>query len=915
MKVGRFVARSRELAMMSAALIDTPGEPSAILFVGEPGIGKTRLLREAEDQVDPETSVILSATGCKAESRLSYAGLHYLLSPLLGAVERLPTVQRVALMTALGLEGGESPDPLVVSLAALNLITEVAKSRCALITIDDIQWLDADTRHTLAFVARRVAGQKIGLIATASAPYVWNEGAGAFLEHTLSRLEGDESSQVLREHAPGLSEAQREWILQRSLGNPLALLELSLTVPVDASPHSYSVDASVPLTPALVRAFAGDLEELSDLSRDAILVAALAFEDNLQEILAATSAMSKEQTTAAIFDRPVRLGFLTYDENRVVFRHPLVKSAVSHRASASRRYAAHRALGEVITVNSRRRTWHRASGVAGRDDLIATELEAQGWIDVRRANALAALALFQRAADLSSGTKDRGRRLLLAAKQAVDLGRVDDAARLLAIAVSGDLADLDRSRADLLSEQCGIAGYGGTDWLNRLCASVGDALTTADNELALDVAVAGSLLGFREPLSRVTADAVRPVAEKVARDSRDVRSIAALGLMRPIERSRDVASALGSIDLETIADTDSFLALARVARAVGDYRRCSQISNRAECVLRANGLKGALAQVLTIAADVDFELGHWRRGAHALTEAFSLISRSRSTALRAELLVTAAKAAGLQGDPLRAMDLATEAELSPCARSGSEVLSRAQIARGIAYIGLGKHVEATSVFGRVFDSRDPSHHPVEQFSAVTFLAEAAVRSGQPSAMESLLPLLMSLNVVSGSPVLQMQLHYARAVLAADDIAEDLYVEGLASDFASFPWPRARLQLAYGRWLRRHRQSSRSRGPLSEAVSTFTEIGATRWAQEASDELSATARRSHDGDEADPGAARLSTQELKIAQLAAEGLSNTEIGQLLSLSPRTVGSHLYRVFPKLEISSRRELAARLALPLR
>jgi DNA-binding CsgD family transcriptional regulator len=179
----------------------------------------------------------------------------------------------------------------------------------------------------------------------------------------------------------------------------------------------------------------------------------------------------------------------------------------------------------------------------------------------------------------------------------------------------------------------------------------------------------------------------------------------------------------------------------------------------------------------------------------------------------------------------------------------------------------------------------------------------------------MLPRLMSVSEVSGSPMLRMQLQYARAVLAEDGEAEGLFVEGLASDFASLPWPRARLQLAYGRWLRRHRQSSRSRGPLSEALATLNELGATRWTQEASDELSATARRSHDGDEADPGAARLSTQELKIAHLAAEGLSNSESGQLLCLSPRTVGSHLYRVFPKLEISSRRELAARLALPIR
>jgi hypothetical protein len=774
MKVERIAGRKLELAMVSDTLSDAPGQGRAILFVGEPGIGKTRLLREAEDQVDPQASRILCATGRRAEASLSYAGLHYLLSPLLEMAEMLPPVQWVGLMTALGVEEGDPPDSLVVSLATLNLITEAAKDRSVLITIDDIQWLDADTRHTVAFVARRVTGQRVGLIVTASTSYVWNEGAGAFFEHSLSRLERDEASEVLQEHAPELGQLQREWVLKQSLGNPLVLSELSLNVPADVSARPYATNAAVPMTPALVHAFAGGLDELSAVSRDAVLIAALAFEDNLQEVLAATSAMSNEPATAVVLDRPVRLGILRYDENRIVFRHPLVKSAVAYRASASRRYAAHRALGEVITVNSRRRTWHRASGVAGRDDLVASELEDQGWVDVRRADALAALALFQRAAELSTGAKDRGRRLLLAAKQAMDLGRVDEAARMHAVAVGGDLTDLDHSRADLLSELCGIAGYGDTDWLDRLCASIGDALATADSGLALDVAVAGSLQGFREPLSRATSDAVRAAAEKVSRNSGDVRSIAALGLIEPIDRGRHVASALSLIDLEAVTDSDSLLAMARVARAVGDYRCCSEISDRAEAVLRTNGLKGALATALSIAADVRFELGYWHRGADALTEALSLTSHSRSTTLRAELLVTAAKVAGLQGDAAQAMELVTEAELSPCARSGSEVLARAQIARGIAYLSSGKHMEAVSVLSRVFDRRDPSHHPVEQFSALSFLAEAAVRGGQRPVVEGMLPRLMSVSEVSGSPMLRMQLQYARAVLAEDGEAEGLF---------------------------------------------------------------------------------------------------------------------------------------------
>jgi len=163
---------------------------------------------------------------------------------------------------------------------------------------------------------------------------------------------------------------------------------------------------------------------------------------------------------------------------------------------------------------------------------------------------------------------------------------------------------------------------------------------------------------------------------------------------------------------------------------------------------------------------------------------------------------------------------------------------------------------------------------------------------------------------SGSPLLLTQLQYARAVLAGDDTAEQFFLECLASDLARWPWPRARVQLAYGRWLRRHRRVRESRGPLQAAQSALQDLGATTWAREALDELEAAGRWNEDRRPEFPGIS-LSAQELKIGRFAAQGLSNSEIGGLLGLSPRTVGSHLYRMFTKLDISARGQLAARLA----
>jgi DNA-binding CsgD family transcriptional regulator/tetratricopeptide (TPR) repeat protein len=915
MKATNLTGRRSELAIVNDVLEAAPARGSAILFVGDPGIGKTSLLVASEEVAENCGFKVLRAVGTKVEANLPYAGLHRLLSPLLATTESLPSVQRVGLLTALGLADRGPVDPLIVSLATLNLVGEAAREGGALLSLDDIQWLDSETEHVVAFLARRVNGRGIVIVATASPAHDWRDSTGAFQEQPIAGLEERDASEVLRVHAPTLSDLQHQWVLDRSLGNPVALLELGSTVPADAELSADLLETTVPLTPALERTFAGGLDQLTGPSRDAVLIAALALDDSLQEVLAATAFVTGRSITAATLDEAAGLGLLCYNENRVTFRHPLVRLAVAQQASATRRYAAHRALGAIITVNVRRRTWHRASGVIGCDDVIASELEAQGSADKRRGDVASALWAFQRAADLSTEPLERGRRLLLAAEQAADLGRFDEVESIRAAAVSYELSDPSRIRAELLSEECGVVVSGDSQWIERLSSSIPRSLAVGDRGLAIDVAFAASLHSFRFPLAVDHRVAATITEARLLGEGNHPLIAAARGLINPVENGQSVSSVLESIDAEKISDGGLLFALMLAARAVGSYVRCLEFSERAEIIARTNGLNGVLAQVLCLAADIRFELGDWSRGNVALRESFSLIADSKSTARRAELLVVSAKAAALQGNAVRALEFVAQAELTTSASSGSSVLARAQIARGIAYLALGKNVEAVAVLSRVFDSRDPSHHPNEQFAALSYLAEASVRSGVREGVDGIVNHLEAVHDVSGSRLLLAQLQYTRAVLSDDVAAEDLFAEALASDFAGWPWPRARCQLAFGRWLRRHRQSSRSRGPLTAALDTLEQIGAARWSQEALDELNATNRRSTDDREANPAAACLSAQELRIGRLAAEGLSNSEIGQELCLSPRTVGSHLYRMFPKLGISSRRELASRLGEPIR
>jgi DNA-binding CsgD family transcriptional regulator len=232
-----------------------------------------------------------------------------------------------------------------------------------------------------------------------------------------------------------------------------------------------------------------------------------------------------------------------------------------------------------------------------------------------------------------------------------------------------------------------------------------------------------------------------------------------------------------------------------------------------------------------------------------------------------------------------------------------------QLARGLAYLSAGRHVEAYEALRRLFDPNDFAFHESERFHAVMYLAEASTRAERRDDARAVIGEMEAVALVTPSATLQMQLSYARAVLADDDDAERLFVAALSADLVRWPLIRARLELAYGSWLRRHRRAADSRSPLRSAQSTFEVIGATSWAEQARTELRAAGERTSRGEETAAGKL-LSPQELHIARLAAEGMSNREIGQRLFLSPRTIGSHLYRIFPKLEVTSRSQLASRL-----
>lgn len=560
------------------------------------------------------------------------------------------------------------------------------------------------SRQTITFVARRLHGRRIVVIATSPSVRAVPEDAGAFREVHLGRLDEPSARRLLERCAPDLDQAHRDWIAGLAAGNPLTLTELAATPSAARMPCTDPLGTAVTLSPRLERAFAGRLDGLPGPSRDAALVAALASEDSVQEILAATALLNNQVVTTAVLEPLESLGLLRYDETAVRFAHPLVKPAVAQRESLARRQAAHRALGETVVVSSYRRTWHRANGTAGHDDSVAAELESNSSISIRHGDPAAAVMALERAAQLSAMPAERARRLLLAAKQAAAMRLFDMVDRLLAAAESQELSGFDRVRADLLRDERDDAAVGDSGRVLQLCATAGQAAAAGEDGLALELAYAASHRRFSAHVNARAVSAVTSLAVAVAHERENPRALAVLALAAPIRHGRRVVARLADAAGEAIDDADSLRALSVAAYAVGDYGRGCELLDRAEAALRRLGLHGGLAPLLCAGADMRLDLGQWDRAAAALAEVGTL---GPYLGQRPDVLSTAAKAAALRGETSVALELVAQAEHCPAARRGSSVLARAQIARGIARISSGKHLDAYTALSRVFDPRGP----------------------------------------------------------------------------------------------------------------------------------------------------------------------------------------------------------------
>jgi len=902
----RLVGREAEIAQLETVLGNTPDHGGTLLVSGSPGIGKTSLLEAAASRARDRGYRVLAVTGVESEADLPYAGLQQLLQPVLGSAGSLPAPQKTALLTALGMRAGPAPEVFLVGLGALNLIVEGAGDKPIAVVADDVQWLDGPTSSVLTFISRRLESTRTLLVIGLRESFDTPLRSADNHEIYLGPLDETASIKLLDQVAPGLEARIRRRILAEALGNPLALVELPRAL--SQASDSQSIEPqTMPLTDRLQRTFSAHASSLPKETQAALLLMALDIELSVSEVLKAAQLLAGNEVSISVLEPAIDFGLVAIAGTRVRFRHPLMRSALDQAATPGQRRGAHLALSEVI-ADPDRRAWHRAGSVLGADEGAAADLEAAATRAQDRGATATALSALEVAASLTPDGTVRARRLLAAAELAFQLGEPTAVGRLLDAAARLELTPHDIARMTWLREIFHDGTPGDPTAVVKLVAVARDASAEGDRNLALKLLHGAARRCWWADPGEATKRLVFEAVDQLAGDGLDPRILEMASGVAPVDSA---AVILGKVrhqaSLDT-ADSSGLQLLAFAAYALGDISQSIELMDRAAPLLRAQGRVGLLAQLLVVRAWAGINVGQFSEALGEAEEANRLAIETAQPIWAAMSQIGRGILLGLRGDELLAEHLITTAGEPLMALRLSLLNAQTEFAHGIVAMTAGRNSEAFDHFARMFRRDGSAYHQLVAHAAAPYVVECAVRAGRIAEARRLLTDLEALASRTSAPLVHIGLRYGRAVLAEESEARGLYEIALNAE-PKWPFDHARLQLSYGSGLRRRRHITGSRPYLRAARDTFEALGVPPWADKARAELRASG-------ESIPEPTRalrqpLSSQELQIARMAASGLSNREIADRLFLSHRTVGGHLYRVYPKLGVVSRSELARALA----
>jgi DNA-binding CsgD family transcriptional regulator/tetratricopeptide (TPR) repeat protein len=898
------LGREAELRILEQKL-NVIGEHGASLLVrGDAGVGKSSLLTAAKWLGTQRGLTVLSIAGVQSETNLPFAGLFELVRPILDRTSRLPKAQENALHAAFGLSERPAADLFVTALSALDLFGEVASERPLLLIVDDAQWLDQSSTSVLAFIARRLESEPIVLF-IASRDVAGMAFDSIVPELRLEPLDDAAAAALLSARNPELSAQLRHKVLREAAGNPLALVELPKAVTNEVNDGGL-LPEPLPLTARLEQAFASRVSDLPLSTRQFLLVVALDEQSNLAEIMSAANLLSGTQLSLDALTPATSAGLLAIDAADVHFKHPLMRSAIYNASSIADRVAAHAALAAVLTSDPDRHVWHRAAATFARDDGVAEELEAAAVRAQQRGDVPVAVAAFERAAELSADASRRARCLLQGVELAFDIGWRDVVGRLLQRAAAQEVQPADRFRLMWYREAV-TRSISGAQALSEIANNI---KRDEDVDLALDLLSGPATYGWwAEPDERVCNQVIAAIERGRISSQEDPRFLLILSMTAPIDRGAAVIGSLQRLVRDFDGSPRAAYTLGMAATQVGEFDLAERFLASAASGFRSDGRLALLAHALVLRAWSAIYLGNRNLAIANAEEGLRLAAETDQATYVALAQAAVGMLAALRGEHEAADASADEAERASL-HIGT-LVAEVQMARGVNALAARRYDDAYAHFHRMFDPEDSAYHPMRQCFYIGDLAEAAVQSGHRDGANVILADVEEFARRTPSSQLHQALHHARAVLSADDDPERerLFEAALDVEVMRSPFTLARVRLVYGTWLRRTRHLKDARLPLRAAMEAFDALDAFPWSERARQELRSTGL-SVEGRTPELRE-RLTPQELQIALMAAKGLSNREIGQKLFLSHRTVGSHLYRIFPKLNITARFQLRDVLA----
>ena len=899
--------RLTERAALGQLLEAARGGRSAVLVVrGEAGVGKTALL---DDVVASAAGMrVARVAGVESEMELAYAALQQLCAPMLEGLERLPGPQRDALGVVFGLRAGEGPDRFLVGLAALSLLAEAAQKQPLLCVIDDAQWLDQASAQALGMVARRLLAEPVALVV------VTREPGGEFRglpELAVGGLDEKNARDLLGTvFSRPLDQQVRARIIAETGGNPLALLELSQDLARTGFAVGFGVPAALGRSERIEDSFRQRFRRLPQTTRRLLVVAAAEPTGDPVLVWRAAGRLEIGMDAAA----PAEADGLLMIGDRVTFRHPLVRSAAYRAASLEDRQAAHRALASATDpqADPDRRAWHRAQAAAGPDEEIAEELERSAGRAQARGGFAAAANFFERSAALTPGPARRGERALAAAHAKYQAGAFDAALGLLAAAEAGPLDEPQHARSDLLRAKIAFSSNRGSD-APPLLLKAARRFEPLDPQLsretylqALTAALfVGSLATAANQLEVAQAARAAPPPAPPPRPA----DLLLDGMAVLVTEGHPAGASVLTRAVNAYRSGDAFPeeGLWQACHAAGllwDYDSWQALSKRQIEIARDAGAVTALPLAFTMRAMPHLFAGEF-------TAATSLVTQleSVSQAIGSSLAQYAALAlAVFQGREAEAAELIATVTTDAQRRGEGAWLHFVRWATAVLCNSLGHYQKALAAAEQV--GQDPlAGLRLEANWALVEVIEAAARSGMPDRAADALQRLAATTRASSTDWARGIEARSRALVSDGDDAEACYREAIdVLGRTPLRLELGRAQLLYGEWLRRQQRIRDARDQLRRAHQLFTTVGMEAFAERARIELRATGAHVLKRTAGTPDV--LTAQEALIARMASSGASNAQIAAQLFISPATVAYHLSKVFTKLGISSRSQLARAL-----